>query len=53
MTDSDTEQNRQKKKYQQTERVKERNKKRIRIREKMKIPKESKTENIIISEICV
>ena len=33
-----------KRKYQQTERVKERNKKRIRVREKMKILEERKTE---------
>ena len=57
MTDSDTEQKRQKKKYQQTERVNDRNKKRIRVREKMKILEERKTEkqkiirNMYIEEI--
>ena len=50
MTDSDTEQKRKKKrknhekKYQQTERVNDRNKKRISVREKMKILEERKTE---------
>ena len=61
MTDSDTEQKRKwknhEKKYQQTERVNDRNKKIIRVREKMKILEERKTEkqkiirNMYIEEI--
>ena len=44
-----------KKKYQQTERVKQRNKKRIRVgvKDKMKIPEESKTKNNDSSEIYI
>ena len=44
-----------KKKYQQTERLKERNKKRIRVgvKDEMKIPEESKTKNNDSSEICI
>ena len=43
-----------KKKYQQTERVKERNKKRISVKEKMKILEERKTDKQkIIRNMCL